>query len=1295
MPHPDEDIFKTISDFIKGKTGSEGLAMAKLSWEGSEAPTLPAMPKMSGNFGEFAKEYSTIVSGLAGCTRLHTVALIGAMLTLPELQGNCYRLEVLAHLAAQFANGKNHPTAAKLCAWFNQLDQGTCGRQEDPAEDLFISHVYYGSSNYRLFEGTAEGNSFYTQIFLSLLDDMPNAGDYRELKRSIEAVLRLSNEIAERGRIPRNIVGYPSPRSEIQKPTDKVFGELSHRVVFSHQDLSSIGIEIESLRPFIIRDDDIAQLRHCAPGCSPLEFKPIVEINDKIAILLPTAIGVAIRGLVIEGCLARSIGKMLERSFANAYTSLFVNERLFGELRNPPIKMVDYGAFHASQMTVEIDHGRYLHLIFFVDGITDYEKGGFLGVNPIEPISKFIDKSFNAVSTEFSAKSGFREGLSLVVGCGWGRFLGLGVPQSKPGWRIEMLPGHDLLTLSHYPRFKLLDLFRVLDARDAVEGLGINFVNANGFLNLYGWMKENKGHIVPHEKLESDFISDQHGALLSIPQNSILKIRYDAAIAADIHVAVRPDGTNALVRRVNGTPRYGAKALSPFYADIEILEKRIFRSVFEGTRCKFWTEARVPEELGVETQFHLSNMVMNWSEVVFRQIETQNLDKDCATFSCVFKFLDKSFPKFEDIVPDEETISSMIDVSIDKSAASVSFEIGAGFVAASRRVDNAGERSIVHALLKACLACVSPVASEQLVDDIASKIIGDDGARHFHAFATPDLRDFVRDSLPDHGQVIEGMDDANSRIGLGWLKRDRAAGGEIEGRKECCTYLNELVRAVAERIRKNVAKFDRTKLIQRLLVNHEALFAQSTLWQRTFRAVRALSADSELATQDATDEIAHFNAASLASRIIAEIALCESPMNNGSNPGNYDIANLLADASQMFHLGGYSDAMNAEAMPAKIRISPAGDVLMDHGFTDQIVRPFGEKFQSIALDNAAERYSENYAVIEEDEPGPNEDESISGDNSAFDAAWQDEFGFSIDDTRKFVDVFHKFARERGEAVFLMPLPKLFTSLAENTGLQNATIQKFVSTFTLKHRPQWDKAPVGFTDSAWLPWRFRRQLSVISRPIIQLEDKAEAQCVLAPAMIVHHIAKFVSDVHLGRFDEKIFRQGGMLSKWIGEINRQQGEAFNQKVADKFVALGWKARANLSDGQILNRESDQKFGDVDVLAWSEELGRVLVIECKDLSFDKTLGEIARRLARYRGTIGSNGEKDDLRKHLDRCEIMRNGKTALSNFVGFVVHNVESVLIFNQPTPLQFHEAVHQYAVEMLTFKDIADWIIRPKS
>lgn len=1277
-----EDLFKALSDFIKGKSGPPDASLAKLAWDGPEPPPLPDFPDLNPVLEGIAKESPIVTTGLSRCALLPTVAMISGMLTLPELQSNCVRLEALAHLALMFSKGKQRPTAAQLSAWFNQLDNGTCGRLEDPAEDVFTANVYDGEENYRLFEGTAEGNAFHTQIILNILESMPTTGGYVDLKRSIRSLLKLSDIIAERGGLSRNIVGSTRPHAKIPKPKGEVLNEVKRRAIFTPTELAAINVSIDDLQPFCIQKNEVQEFHTATLRNSPLEAKPLVNFEDCIIVALPTAIGIAIRRFFLEGCLARGLNKLFEQALANAYSLHFHDEHILGDLPHAPIIMQYRDGYHVANVSVEFDEGRYLHLSFFCDNLHEYEVGGFAGVNPVEAISRLVSQSIDTAYEEFSAQPNFKEGLSLVVGCGWGRALGLELPADKPSWRVEMLPAHDLTTLSRTPSFKAIDLLRILEAQDRITKQGVTLVNANGLLNLYGWMKSNNGHIVPHEKLDNNFLSGAHGAFLTIPQNSIVKVRYDALQSSDIHRVRRPDGSCALVVRTNGTPRYGSTALSPFYADIDALRHRRFCSVYEGGAHNFWVRVSVPESLDIHTVPHLGKMVLNWAECVASHIAKSGRSSTHSCFSWDVNFLDDETPKVGGAIPTPEEIAALFH--IEQGAAVSTITVGKGFLSTGRRADNSGEREMVRALVKAGLSWFFAPLPPTHVEEVVSSIIDDDGARHFHAFDALDVRDYVRGSVPDRGQVITTMDDTNSRLGLGWLVRNRSEGEMIEGREACCQYLNELVKAVAQRMKDSLSKLNRIELIRALIVNHEALASEADLWQRTFRAIRSLSEDEDRAVHEASEKIGTINAGSLASRIAAEMALCESPLEGGFTPGAFDIAQLLADASLMFHFGGYSDAMMAGVMSAIIRVSPAGDVLMDHSFTDRVVRPFGEKFQSRSLSDAAGRYPTLYAMSEATEE-TTEFESKGGIDERFKAAWIDEFHFSFEETRRLAEAFRELAIRREQAVIILTHSELMRFLVETTDFDEPLLRRMIDTFTIFPRPKWDAAPAGMLSSAWQPWRFRRQLSIVSKPLIRLEEHEASMYLIAPAMAVHHISKFVADALFGQLDIAMFQRGGKLSGWIGATNKKQGEDFNERVAERFRKFGWNAKANLSDGEILNRAKDPSFGDVDVLAWSSQTGEVLVIECKDLSLDKTFGEIARRLAKYRGATTLEGRRDELRRHLDRYEALERDQTALARFIGGNVTQLKPVLLFSQPTPLQFYDNVTKQGVTMLTLDE----------
>lgn len=1285
-----EDFMKAVSDFIKGKAGAPDMNMANISWDGENPPELPAPVNMAPTFAEIAEQQPIVVSSLKKSNLFHTAALFGGMLTLPELQANGLRLEALAHLSVMLGKGKERPTPARVSAWFNQMDNGICGRLEDPAEDVFIANVYDSEGNYRIFEGTAEGNAFHVQILLDILETMPRGSWGARLRDSVHAILKLSDAIVERAGLDRNIVGLPFPRADLPKAKANILNQVRNHVVFSKKDLLSLNVDIEDLSPFIFDDQYIKDIPQSTLGNSPLEAMPILLSGEKIAVCLPNAIGLAVRRIIIETCIQYGMRDTFEKVQSQIYSRLFHNELLFGKYRNAPVLFHKFGKIYTSSVVLQIDEGRYLHFVFFCDGLQNYEATGFVGMNPIDAPTKYIEKSVEEAKKDFASKEDFKEAITLVIGCGWGRTLGAGIPEDTENWRIISLAPHDLCTLSRKYDFKALDLFRVLDSEKAIHEQGIFIMNANGLLNLYAWMKDNKGHIVPHEKLEEGFCGGDTPAMLTIPQNGILSLRAEILESVDMHNVPLPSGEFVTVRRTNASPRYGTKEYAPFYADIFALENGLFRSVYEYKDSLFWIEVPASEQLDRHIIYHLSQMVLHWAEQVCCQI-SENKAFHNITVLWRFAFLDDVIPTYADEVPDIEAIRNLVSFSISADNNEIVVQVKKGFLAACGRADNAAETEIVRALISSVYQYASLPLGENDLETLVQTVVSDVGARHFHVFSTHDIRDYLQQSLPEHGQIISNLDDTESRIGLGWTVRERSAGENIEGQNECCQYLSELVKGIGAEMKNTLARFNRADVIKTCLINHEALYAEEGHWMRTFRAVRSISDDPQYAYEQAINKLGTINASTLASRIIIEMAVCECPERGGSKIGKRDLGQLMASASQMFHFGGYSDAMKAGAMKPVIRISPAGDVLMEHDFTDDTVRPLGQKFQEVSLSHAAEKYQDNY-IEGTEEIEPDATEVVVPIEDDFAKAWQDEFGFTLDDTEKFGNFFKNQVVKTQQPLMEIKRSDLICAIEEEAKLSSDTVKQVLATFTLSPRTSWDwepdAVPSGYLPSAWHPWRFRRQLSLISKPIVQVDNTNDPVFIIAPTMVVHHMSKFLYDARRGYFDEAIFRKGGLLAKWIGRINKERGSDFNEKVAESFREIGWNAEANLTDGKLLDREKDPRFGDVDVLAWRKDTGQVLVIECKDLSLDKTFGEIARRLAKYRGIASTDGKKrDELKRHLDRYEDLKNNTSALEKFVKCTISSMEAVLVFSKHSPMQFDKKIADQGVVTVSMDEIA--------
>jgi hypothetical protein len=246
------------------------------------------------------------------------------------------------------------------------------------------------------------------------------------------------------------------------------------------------------------------------------------------------------------------------------------------------------------------------------------------------------------------------------------------------------------------------------------------------------------------------------------------------------------------------------------------------------------------------------------------------------------------------------------------------------------------------------------------------------------------------------------------------------------------------------------------------------------------------------------------------------------------------------------------------------------------------------------------------------------------------------------------------------------------------------VPRIVAALTLTPRDSWIFTPRGFSRKDWYPWRYRRRLSVLSRPILQVAGGSEPRYLLAPGLVRDGGAKLVDYCYTAGFEAQAFPPGKLRS-WIGAGEHRRGHQFNAEVSERLKELGWSCRTNLKLTEILNTKLDRDYGDVDVLAWRD--GRVLVIECKSLRMAMTVSDIARQLHEFRGEFASEGKPDHLRKHLSRTGLLMSRLVQVGRFVRSKDPiALEGVLVFSDLVPLHFSEVALQHSIRLVWYENL---------
>ena len=209
---------------------------------------------------------------------------------------------------------------------------------------------------------------------------------------------------------------------------------------------------------------------------------------------------------------------------------------------------------------------------------------------------------------------------------------------------------------------------------------------------------------------------------------------------------------------------------------------------------------------------------------------------------------------------------------------------------------------------------------------------------------------------------------------------------------------------------------------------------------------------------------------------------------------------------------------------------------------------------------------------------------------------------------------------------------------------------------------------------------------MARPILRLGFGDNDNVLYAPAMVHDAFANLVIGNHTGAFDTEYF-SGKEMKVWIGAINNRQGHEFNERVAEEFRKLHFRARASVHMSEFNVPQAAGDLGEVDVLGWNDS-GLVYVVGCKNLRFAMTVGEIADQLRRFRGEAN-----DDLARHLKRCRWLSENVEQLARVVG---HDrsprVKPLLVTNTTVPMQFSSDLPIPAEDVVPIRGLPDRVRR---
>lgn len=1191
-----------------------------------------------------------------------TITQIGGLLTAPELQANTVRIELLVHLAVAYCQGTQKPCLTDIDDWLNrQLGNTEIALLEDPVEDVFVTNIETPEGNRRIFEGIWESNDYFLQLILDILGKPETPKECRNLLIPAFALLRLSDYVAERVNVHRWHIEPSVPKDKIGLSEETKISDRARAITFTDKELDSLGVSRKQLTPFILRNADKFILRRESPGHSSLERRPLVDIGHSLVLALPSAVSPAIRRFVLTNMIRTGYLS----SFSNILASYQANQvqkecLVVSDIKNqlvsldPPKPKDKAPSLHAWLFNYDIN--KYLHIVLLHDKLEWLDAQGFSSFMKYpEELRAGLEEYLSKVSSYCRSLPNFAEGMTLLVLGGLGRGFALGFENWPDQWSFSAIRISDLLMLASELERPITRYLKCIKQKEWTEGKGIFFQIFSDY-NFYCYWRRLNYQLVPRDLPVDD------GSMISIGNDMVLPVREEVRKSGDRHVIETVDGIYSPVLRFGRDSYFKSLQDRPIYASLGHVRTGVLAGAVETPRGPSWLlmEPRKGDEQILHFIYEMwSGFIGLYDRLVF-EVESLYPKTQPGAVEIRLNFTNVIIPKdYVKSEPGVMTDKPNVAVNIEQRTATINFP--PDFLIHFQQPENIGERLVLYGIAKGLVSLRQQGAvrcvDEAVLDVLVNKVIGVSGMRVIHLFPTFYPIEYL---LSRHGEkpiFLAHEDFVFSKLRLSEGCTTAKHGTNISLQSECNDFLKSVVIKIWNLLRKLLQQFDRASVIREALKVHESIINDRDHWRRTSQAILALYASREDVFAVAQERELDRNNVALPARTILEMAICECPEMGGRQLSRWDLDELLAKVALLIEVATDSDAIKSNLIESKIHLHPNGEYTVDRGFYKTVIEPFIAAYFREELEDAAGTYDKLYRSERPGEKKRAEDIY----SAAFIGAFISEFSLTPDEA---IDGFAELidlAVECDSVIIETTLGNLKTRLTRSRGLSSRATEAYIRTFSIFHRPAWDKPPSGFTNKDLNPWRFRRRLSAMARPIFVFGEQDEAKVFFGAGALRLGFGYLLGKSENGHLPQEFFSSHAM-KKYIGAVNDERGHEFARSVAEQLRENGWQVR---NEVQMSELGGSAKLGDIDVLAW-RSTGEIQLIECKRLQLARTVAEIAEICRRFRGDA-----KDELDKHVRRITWIRANPAGLQRIVGFAPDptRIDDRLVTNTHVPMTY--------------------------
>lgn len=1196
-----------------------------------------------------------------------TARVIATLLTNPKYQANLFRIEFLLEFVIANFEGEEIPSSLELEAWLNEYEplKSEASTREDPPEDLFLRRLSTVWGDFRVFSGPWNAEEYYALVILEVCNSLPNQV-FADVTKPIKALLLLSDKLVER----TGLDWLTLPEDNAHRKIEVVMSSEKHKhLMFSSRDLASCGLSISALSSFIFNLDARNSLNKQGYGTSDLERRPLLMIDDELFFIRPTAVGLALRRFFIEWVIDSKNVERFERELVRVYSRrLRHTSILFGNiLSDAPLVPSKKHESILIDVGLSVETGRSIQVIAIIDSLSERDRTGFEEVGSMnEALNREVSERIQKFQQARLARGDFRSAVSVIIGCGFGRATALGLNDLDSRCDILSINSYDLETLQWLPDMSKTAMWKFAKQLSILEKRGVYIRNYSGFLNLIGWWRDSNSSLLP-ENVEVQL--GQHQEIV-IPTDCIAAIRLESASSADERMATYIDKSYRRIKKKNLTSDFAKSSTSCLYMSVEDMQKRnLLACAFVSGRA-WWVQLKKQSEskLPPDLQFKLWDVLHNWmgriAPILHHEFPTIYMD------SILFE-LDLSAMYFdESVVKNSYSGAELVSKAIDTEKKTVFIKLHADFFHAVHNPINIAERSMVEACVEGFILLSKATGN---VSSIVDQIVVNQDARYFHIFSTYSYVDAFFHNR--HSFIeIDDIDASFLKLSVGFSNESRKV-KNVNGRAACMSFLAKRVDELYNELITDLTMFNRQSVVKVAFDNICGIEQERGTWKRTSRAVVGLGQSMEDFVKERREHFEKLTSADIATRLIIEIASCHSLETGGLNFDRYDLSEAMSKASMIFVLGNFSDGIDKNIVDPQIQIAPNRTIKISHDFLEEIMTPMTLDLEYESSKDDITGYGNFFGKRKPDK-------QVKQFSDEFLSAFRAEFHIELDDMLKFIRVTADLCDSRAQDILIMERHELFDHIASSGELTNDNLDLLLSNFSMIPRAVHAKPPLPYSSKDVMPWLFRRRLSVLFKPIVQLDSGN--RFVVVPGFIMRSFTYVVDLYWTAAIDSQRCVSDRMKS-WIGDEAHRRGNNFNHAVAEALRAKGYETLSEVKVSSMLPPQvrGAVDYGDFDVVAWRKDSSQLYLIECKKLIFAKTFRELGEQLQEFQGEL-RNGKPDRLLKHLNRTKLVeQNAVKLLTDFPGLKAgFSVHPFLIFSNRVPALYDKRINtQISVSFL--------------